>query len=312
MYRFCAYHTVFDSESNPQSMDLNDAFAATTDTNRPIFTKVFGDTTTWQTKVGTITFSFVFDPKANYEKSAIMASAWSDPVEEFKKELQRHLLSDEDFAPMASEQEVVWEYIKANVPAELLVKHVASIDEYMTMLEARAKKEYHELVAFTDALKTRAFDFAVQVAIDAYPVPKEKRRGSGRKSPAVEENGGPRGVCILHVQHELRDESEAASRGGPSAMTLAPPSAAAGDETSSPRLRERSLSNASQESADFASTNLGASLELGDAVALRTAKKFPRDAADFFAQVEAWLQATIKKRTQELVEAASMSSTLYN
>merc|ERR1712065_97562 len=61
-----------------QSSDLNDSFAATTPANKPVFKKVFGDTTTWETEVGVMTFSFVFDPKAAYDQGVIMASAWSD------------------------------------------------------------------------------------------------------------------------------------------------------------------------------------------------------------------------------------------
>merc|ERR1711916_315573 len=259
-----------------QSSDLNDSFAATTPANKPVFKKVFGDTTTWETEVGVMTFSFVFDPKAAYDQGAIMASAWSDPFSAFQEEVQRHLLNPDDLAPMASEEEVVWQHIRNNVPSELLAKHVTSIDSYLEMLTNRAKKEYHELVEFTDALKTRAFDFAVAIAIDAYPVPKAKRR-SRSSSPSEDENGGPKGVVTLHIKHTL-------GKAGSS----------------------------DDEAAAGATNGLPGHLELGEGVSLRSTKKFPRDASDFFTEVEAWFNATIKKRTSEIVEALDMGANLYN
>merc|ERR1712065_90334 len=214
-----------------QSSDLNDSFAATTPANKPVFKKVFGDTTTWETEVGVMTFSFVFDPKAAYDQGAIMASAWSDPFSAFQEEVQRHLLNPDDLAPMASEEEVVWQHIRNNVPSELLAMHVTSIDSYLEMLTNRAKKEYHELVEFTDALKTRAFDFAVAIAIDAYPVPKAKRL-SRSSSPSEDENGGPKGVVTLHIKHTLGkagssdDEAAAGATNGDVTGTPSPLSAA--------------------------------------------------------------------------------------
>merc|ERR1711916_109337 len=238
-----------------QSSDLNDSFAATTPANKPVFKKVFGDTTTWETEVGVMTFSFVFDPKAAYDQGAIMASAWSDPFSAFQEEVQRHLLNPDDLAPMASEEEVVWQHIRNNVPSELLAKHVTSIDSYLEMLTNRAKKEYHELVEFTDALKTRAFDFAVAIAIDAYPVPK--------------------GVVTLHIKHTLGKAGSSDDEAAAGATN--------GDVTGnslSPVRRERSMSNASDDSVDFATTHLPGHLELGEGVSLRSTKKFPRDASD--------------------------------
>jgi len=289
-----------------QSSDLNDSFAATTPANKPVFKKVFGDTTTWETEVGVMTFSFVFDPKAAYDQGAIMASAWSDPFSAFQEEVQRHLLNPDDLAPMASEEEVVWQHIRNNVPSELLAKHVTSIDSYLEMLTNRAKKEYHELVEFTDALKTRAFDFAVAIAIDAYPVPKAKRR-SRSSSPSEDENGGPKGVVTLHIKHTLGKAGSSDDEAAAGATN--------GDVTGnslSPVRRERSMSNASDDSVDFATTHLPGHLELGEGVSLRSTKKFPRDASDFFTEVEAWFNATIKKRTSEIVEALDMGANLYN
>jgi len=156
--------------------NLNDEFSVSMPTGENVFTKAFGDRTTFKTPNGSVTVSMVFNPTQRWTGTAILASATTDYMNEIREKMCDMLLKNKDLAPrQASLKEKQWRTILQTLPNETLSKHVfsdkAKLNEYINILNQTNEAQNKEDKLLTEALKIQDYNFSFEIALDAFPTP---------------------------------------------------------------------------------------------------------------------------------------------
>lgn len=278
------------------SRSLNDDFAATTPSGDSVFSKPLGDKCIWKTSNGTVSVSFFFDPKQKFGRHNILASVSNDYMSDIRDQITKMLLDPKDIAPKTKTfEETYWDTITSTLPKETLAKNIFSkpekLEEYTALLTKNVKASFNEEELMTKALKERAFNFAYEMAIDAYP---QQLRG---KKPAP---GEKLGVLTIHIQgivggDTATDEKEESSEGGDSNQTT---------------VKKRKLDNGASSPAREKEISERAKIikELGIKDGLATArvhniKEFPLTATQFFEAVGRWFASTVSTSASKLEKA---------
>ena len=184
--------------SSSTSGSLNDDFCATTPAGDNVFTKIMGSRTVFETpNKGAVVASFIFDPKQKFSDNRIMASVVTDYMAELRDGLTRHLLDPNDIVPKPKTlEETIWEQLTSSLPKDTLTKHLFSdkptFDTYRELLTTNVTKNFNEEELLTKAMREKAFHFAFEIAIDAYP---------GEMGKADTKPNGPKcGVLTFYLE----------------------------------------------------------------------------------------------------------------
>lgn len=289
------------SMGQSDSRSLNDDFAATTPSGDSVFSKPLGDKCIWKTPTGTVSVAFFFDPKQKFGRHNILASVSNDYMSDIRDQMTKMLLDPKDIASKTKTfEETYWDTITSTLPKETLAKNIFSkpenLKEYTTLLTKNVRASFNEEELMTKALKERAFNFAYEMAIDAYP---QQLRG---KKPAP---GEKLGVLTIHIQGvvggEAAEEKEKSSQAGSEGK------AGSSNETV---VKKRKLDNgaSSPTTAKEISERAKIIKELGIKEGLAAAKvhgikEFPLTATQFFEAVGRWFASTVSTSASKLEKA---------
>lgn len=271
--------------SSSTSGSLNDDFCATTPAGDNVFTKIMGSRTVFETpNKGAVVASFIFDPKQKFSDSHIMASVVTDYMAELRDGLTRHLLDSKDIVPKPKTlEETIWEQLTSSLPKDTLTKHLFSdkptFDTYRDLLTTNVTKNFNEEELLTKAMREKAYRFAFEIAIDAYP----GEIGKGDTKP----NGPKCGVLTFYLEGvpdgnvpQVKEEKD--------------------EEEENPKAKKRKADNDSKKSdkeqllADLALSEFGAS------ATVETSKKFPPTAALFFESLGRWFSSVVTRKSAKL------------
>lgn len=157
---------------------LNDELSQLNDGGTTVFSKPFGNKTSFQTRRtrgGRIVVTFLFDPNQPYDETHTAASITQDWTSAIRNELVKLLLPKSIRVPKTvSKQETVWANLKSALPKEVLKEYLMAdnhtkLDGVVEMITRLTEREYNEEKALTEALQTQPFSLTYAVAIDAYP-----------------------------------------------------------------------------------------------------------------------------------------------
>eukprot|EP01134_Creolimax_fragrantissima_P007923 CFRG7923T1 len=172
--------------TNVDVTNLNDDLAALSPSGESVFKTPFGESTAWRTKIGTLSVSFIFDPKEVFTVLHNVASIKSDYIGAIRDGLTTHLLDETDIAPKVEPVEArKWREIVSQLPDRTLTNHVFSdkknLDEYITFVSKHIEEVDTEEKKLMLAMTTTEFRYHYAIAIDAYPdtklsTPDEKER----------------------------------------------------------------------------------------------------------------------------------------
>lgn len=284
------------------SRSLNDDFAATTPSGDSVFSKPLGDKCVWKTPNGSVSVAFFFDPKQKFGRHNILASVSNDYMSDIRDQLTKMLLDEKDIASKTKTyEETYWDTITSTLPKETLAKNIFSkpeqLKEYTDLLTKNVKASFNEEELITKALQTRNFNFAYEMAIDAYP---QQLRG---KKPAP---GEKLGVLTIHIQGVEGENEATAEEKKESDTTKAEDSTSGTSNSNAIVVKKRKLDNGS--AAGEPSERAKILKELGIAEGLKSAsvfsvKEFPLTASQFFDAVGRWFGSTVSTSAGKLEKA---------
>jgi hypothetical protein len=282
--------------SSSTSGSLNDDFCATTPAGDNVFTKIMGSRTVFETPgKGALVASFIFDPKQKFSDNHIMASVVTDYMAELRDGLTRHLLDPKDIVPKPKTlEETIWEQLTSALPKDTLTKNLFSdkptFEVYRELLTTNVTKNFNEEELLTRAMKEKTFNFAFEIAIDAYP----GEMGTKDTKP----NGPKCGVLTFYLEgipdgnvpqvKEEKDEEEEPTK-----------SKKRKAETDGKKTEKEQML------ADLALTEFAAR------ATVESSKKFPPTATLFFESLGRWFSSVVTRKSAKL-EKDKNRSHLYH
>jgi len=283
--------------SSSTSGSLNDDFCATTPAGDNVFSKIMGSRTVFETPgKGALVASFIFDPKQKFSDNHIMASVVTDYMAELRDGLTRHLLDPKDIVPKPKTlEETIWEQLTSALPKDTLTKNLFSdkqtFEVYRELLTTNVTKNFNEEDLLTRAMRERVFNFAFEIAIDAYP----GEMGTKDTKP----NGPKCGVLTFYLEgipdgnvpqvKEEKDEEE---------------------EPSKSKKRKAEADGGKKSEKEQMLTDL-ALTEFAARATVETSKKFPPTATLFFESLGRWFSSVVTRKSAKL-EKDKNRSHLYH
>lgn len=297
---------IIPAMGNEASSSLNDDFSGQTQSGDTIFSKPLADRTFFRTPTnGLVMVSFIFDPKKSYAEDSQMASVTSDWMADMRDGLMRLLLDEKDLVPKTKTlEETIWDQMTSVLPKETLAKNLFAnkevFDQYTTLLKANVTKVYNEEKIFTDKLRTEAFNFSFEIAIDAYPQAlaggKEEKRTDKTGVLTFNIVGIPDGKMPSVDGTPKEDENTEATHKGKKRKV----------ENSKPNKDKKAKTSDAQK----------VLLELGvkdfhDKATKDNLKKFPHSASQFFDNLNRWFSSLVSRKATKL-EKDRQRSHLYH
>lgn len=283
--------------SSSTSGSLNDDFCATTPAGDSVFTKIMGSRTVFETPgKGAVVASFIFDPKQKYSDNHIMASVVTDYMAELRDALTRHLLDPKDIAPKPKTlEETIWEQLTSALPKDTLNKNLFSdkptFEAYKELLTTNVTKSFNEEELLTKAMREKAYHFAFEIAIDAYP----GEMGAKENKP----NGPKCGVLTFYLEGipdgnvpQVKDEKEEE------------------EEPAKTKKRKTDGDGSKKSEKDQMLADLALAEFVGRAT-VETSKKFPPTATMFFESMGRWFSSVVTRKSAKL-EKDKNRSHLYH
>jgi hypothetical protein len=283
--------------SSSTSSSLNDDFCATTPAGDNVFSKIMGSRTVFETPgKGAVVASFIFDPKQKFSDNHIMASVVTDYMAELRDGLTRHLLNPKDIVPKPKTlEETIWEQLTSALPKDTLTKNLFSdrptFEAYRELLTTNVTKNFNEEDLLTRAMREKAFHFAFEIAIDAYP----GEMGTKETKP----NGPKCGVLTFYLEgipdgnvpqaKEEKDEEE---------------------EPTKSKKRKADADGGKKSEKEQILVDL-ALTEFASRATVESSKKFPPTATLFFESLGRWFSSVVTRKSAKL-EKDKNRSHLYH
>lgn len=288
------------------SSSLNDDFSAQTPAGENIFDKPLGARTFFRTETnGLVCASFMFDPKKTFGEDHIMASVTSDWMHDLRETLTALLLDPKDIAPKTKTlEETIWDQMTSLLPKETIAKNLfadkAQFELYTSMLKDSVTKNFVEEEALTNALRTKAFSFSFEVAIDAYPQQlggnNEKKTGEKTGVLTFHIEGIPDGVIPL--PEPTPEQEEATSNRKAKKRKMEDANEASKKEKKEPE-KEKKEKKVKVSDADTLLKKLALDKFFANAT-VESTKKFPYTATQFFEMVNRWFSSVVHTRSSKL------------
>jgi hypothetical protein len=291
-------------------VDLNTDFGATTPDGESIFSKPFGEMTSYETKLGQLVVKFLFEPDKPYGKSHIMASMSQNYFTDMANYLMKRLLAPEDIVPsIVTEEETVWNNIKANLPKDTLVKYLEkkeNLDMYIEQLTRDARMAWNQEHKFRKALTETPFSFCYQVAIDSFP------RKKSEDSNVVNSGVTPerKGVLSFYIEH--RAETPPSPPATPDRDLI--PEDKKQDVNGNDKLvvpkGKRKKRKKSQDERDLEKLRQSLQIDVANEGVIFE-KEFPDETTEFFEQLNNWFHSAISNRAAAIEKIRSGNLNLY-
>lgn len=299
--------------SNNQGLNLNDEFSIQMPSSENVFSKAFGDQTIFNTPNGTLTVSFVFDPRQRWSSKAILASTTQDYMNEIRERLCQMLLKKEDIAPrQASLKEKQWRSLLRSLPNETLTKHIFSdktkLDNFIGILNQTTDAESKEDKLLTEALKEKEFRFSFEIALDGFPAIDHNKHGREKSSKPPQS-----GTISFYFEGRHRKKEEIEKEDEDKIMTdktdtiktqvkqskSCPSSPRTGIRTME-KTKESSREKREREELNKLKEKLGLNKECWKNARKEVEKKLPLTASLFFDHVSSWFNCAIQTRSRDL------------
>lgn len=269
------------------SSSLNDDFSAQTASGDNIFSKATGARTVFTTENGgAVCVSFMFDPKHKFGDDHHMASVTGDWMADMRDGLIKHLLDEKDIAPKTKTlEETIWDQMTTLLPKETLAKNLFADKEafktYTALLKASVTRNFNEEEKLTEALKTKAYSFSFEIAIDAYP---SQLPGSSNR----DQRQAKLGVLTFHLEGlpdgEVPPAKETKDKG----------------EETNRKSKKRKLDSEDKNKDAEKLLKEMALTEFYKNAHVEKLKKFPLSANQFFEAMHRWFASVVSRRAANL------------
>lgn len=304
-------------------VSLNDEFSVQMPSGENVFGHPFGDQTTFNSPGGSVTVSYIFNPRKRWTSKAILASSTTDYMNEIRERMCKMLLQKEDIAPrQASNKEKQWRSILRNLPNETLTKHIFSdkdkLDDFISILRQTSEAETKEDKLLTEALKKQEFQFSFEIALDAFPAVDQNKHGR-EKATRPSQSGtitfyfeGSRKIIEEKEKEKEKDLDKIMTDNIDPAKTQIKqskscPSSPASDMRTLKKKPETTKERKEKETLKKLKTKFGLNKPEWENARMEVEKKIPLTASLFFDSVSSWFNCSIQTRSRTLQDQKDRS-----